>query len=60
MQVLPPVFRDREKIDTRFANGVLTVTMPKSVAAATKKIEVKPSAWKHRPTERAGLSRPWR
>ncbi|MDR3529157.1 MAG: Hsp20/alpha crystallin family protein [Rhodopila sp.] len=32
---------DGEKIDARFANGVLTVTVPKTVQATPKKIEVK-------------------
>jgi HSP20 family protein len=35
---------DREKIAASFANGVLTVTLPKSAKAATKKIEVKSAA----------------
>lgn len=35
---------DRDKIEAQFANGVLTLTMPKSPAAATKKIEVKAAA----------------
>ncbi|HEX3573347.1 MAG TPA: Hsp20/alpha crystallin family protein [Rhodopila sp.] len=34
---------DREKIAASFANGVLTVTLPKSAQAAAKKIEVKPA-----------------
>lgn len=32
---------DREKIDARFSNGVLTVTMPKAPSSAATKIEVK-------------------
>jgi HSP20 family protein len=31
-----------EKIEAAFANGVLTVTLPKIAKAAPKKIEVKP------------------
>ena len=31
----------REKIEAAFANGVLTVTLPKTAKAAPKKIEVK-------------------
>ncbi len=36
-----PADVDREKIEAAFANGVLTVTLPKTVKAAPKKIEVK-------------------
>jgi HSP20 family protein len=35
---------DREKIDASFNNGVLSVTLPKTVVAAPKKIEVKTAA----------------
>lgn len=38
---LLPESVDREKIAAEFANGVLTVTMPKTALAAPKKIEVK-------------------
>jgi HSP20 family protein len=34
----------REKIEAAFANGVLTVTLPKTAKAAPKKIEVKAAA----------------
>jgi HSP20 family protein len=34
----------REKIEAAFANGVLTVTLPKIAKAAPKKIEVKAAA----------------
>lgn len=32
---------DREKIDASFANGVMTITLPRAAAAETKKIEIK-------------------
>ncbi len=35
---------DRDKIAASFANGVLTVTLPKSAKSAPKKIEVKSAA----------------
>ncbi len=35
---------DREKIAASFSNGVLSVTLPKTLAAAPKKIEVKAAA----------------
>lgn len=38
---LLPESVDREKIAAEFANGVLTVTLPKTALAAPKKIEVK-------------------
>jgi HSP20 family protein len=39
-----PADVDREKIEATFANGVLTVTLPKTAKAAPKKIEVKAAA----------------
>jgi HSP20 family protein len=39
-----PADVDREKIEAAFANGVLTVTLPKTAKAAPKKIEVKAAA----------------
>jgi HSP20 family protein len=41
---LLPEGADGERIDARFANGVLTVIVPKTAQAAPKKIEVKASA----------------
>jgi HSP20 family protein len=32
---------DAEHVDAKYANGVLTLTMPKSPAAAAKKVEIK-------------------
>jgi HSP20 family protein len=32
---------DSERVDAKYANGVLTLTMPKSPAVAAKKIEIK-------------------
>jgi HSP20 family protein len=40
---LLPESVDREHISAAFANGVLTVTLPKTALAAPKKIEVKPA-----------------
>jgi HSP20 family protein len=39
-----PADVDREKIEAAFANGVLTVTLPKTAKATPKKIEVKAAA----------------
>jgi HSP20 family protein len=39
-----PEGMDREKISAAFANGVLTVTLPKTAQTAPKKIEVKSAA----------------
>lgn len=36
-----PVDLDESKVDARFKNGLLTVELPKAVAALPKKIEVK-------------------
>lgn len=36
-----PEFVDGERIDAAFANGVLTITVPKAKAAQARKIEVK-------------------
>lgn len=33
---------DRDKVSAAFVNGVLTVTLPKTIPAAPKKIDVKP------------------
>jgi HSP20 family protein len=41
---LLPEGADGDRIDARFANGVLTVIVPKTAQAAPKKIEVKASA----------------
>ncbi len=41
---LLPEGADGERIDARFANGVLTLIVPKTAQAAPKKIEVKASA----------------
>ena len=41
--LLPEVV-DRTKIDATFANGVLTITLPKTAKAEGRKIEVKPAA----------------
>lgn len=41
---LLPEAADGERIDATFANGVLTVIVPKTAQAAPKKIEVKASA----------------
>jgi len=41
---LLPEGADVDKIDARFANGVLTVAIPKTAQAAPKKIEVKAAA----------------
>ena len=41
---LLPEGSDGERIDARFANGILTVIVPKTAQAAPKKIEVKASA----------------
>jgi HSP20 family protein len=38
---LMPEGTDSEKVEARFANGVLTVTIPKTAQTAPKKIEVK-------------------
>ena len=39
-----PEFVDGERISAEFANGVLTVTVPKAQAAQPRKIEIKPNA----------------
>jgi len=41
---LLPESADSEKVDAQFANGVLTVTVPKTAQVAPKKIEVKTAA----------------
>lgn len=39
-----PTLIERDKISAKFANGLLTITLPKSASAAAKKIEVKTAA----------------
>ena len=41
---LLPESADGEKVEAKFANGVLTVTVPKTAQVAAKKIEVKTAA----------------
>ncbi|MFL5279773.1 MAG: Hsp20/alpha crystallin family protein, partial [Rhodopila sp.] len=41
---LLPDGADSDKVEASFANGVLTVTVPKTAQAAPKKIEVKAAA----------------